>query len=71
VKLQKAIVNYWLEYYVNEGLCSLCGNRGVVDTQKTAKSDAGILSGRLNYCLCPNGQIARNAKMDLAELAKK
>lgn len=55
----KVITDYWIEHYTNLGLCSLCGNSGIVDTRKTAKSAAGVVSGRLNWCICPNGQIMR------------
>ena len=51
----------WLDYYLNQevGLCSLCGNSGVVDTRKTAVSQAGVSAGRLNWCICPNGRTLR------------
>jgi hypothetical protein len=58
---KNAITDYWLEHYVNEDvrLCSLCGNTGKIDTRGTAVSAAGVIAGRVNYCICPNGQGAR------------
>jgi hypothetical protein len=49
---------YWLEHYVDKTrqLCSLCGNTGLVDTRHTAISEAGVSAGRINFCICPNGQ---------------
>jgi hypothetical protein len=34
-RVNKTISNYWIEHYVSEnGLCSLCGNSGYIDTDK-------------------------------------
>jgi hypothetical protein len=57
-KRNKVVEIYWLDYYTNN-LCSLCGNTGIIDTRQTAISHAGFNSGRLNWCICPNGQISR------------
>jgi hypothetical protein len=48
----------WLDEFVDErtGLCSLCGNKGLIDTTGRAVSPAGVSSGRINFCLCPNGR---------------
>ncbi len=63
----KAVVDYWLKHYVSpRGHCSLCGNSGVVDT-RPAKTAAGVPSGRLNYCICPNGQILRAHGADMKQ----
>ncbi len=59
-KGQKVITDYWLQYYTGSSLCSLCGNSGVIDTRKTAISAAGVNQGRLNWCICPNGQGLRD-----------
>lgn len=61
----RAITRYWLDHYAPEGHCSLCGNRGVIDTRGTL-TPAGYPVGRLNYCICPNGQVLRrqNAKIE-------
>ncbi len=55
------ITNYWESYYIDHDsvLCSLCGNSGVIDT-RGAKSAAGVVSGRRNWCICPNGQALRH-----------
>lgn len=58
----KAVTAYWLEHYGtndDRGLCSLCGNSGVIDTRQTAISAVGVNSGRVNWCICPNGQAMR------------
>lgn len=60
-KDQKIITDYWVSNYLNKHLCSLCGNSGIIDTRRTAISPVGINSGRLNYCICPNGQCMRNS----------
>lgn len=51
----KAVTDYWLKFYV-EGVCTLCGNSGYVDTRKTAVSPLGVKVGRRQPCICPNGQ---------------
>jgi len=53
------ITKYWLDHYIHNDLCSLCGNSGTIDTRFTAVSAAGVRSGRLNWCICPNGQAMR------------
>ncbi len=52
------VKNYWVAFYVNKGLCSLCGNKGMIDTRGVT-SPAGVECGRINYCICPNGQNMR------------
>lgn len=54
----EAVTDYWSEYYSTNGLCSLCGNTGVIDTRGT-KTPAGVEVGRVNFCICPNGQALR------------
>jgi hypothetical protein len=66
-EMSKAVSAYWLKNYVNNGLCSLCGNYGVVDTQGV-QSPAAIVSGRLNFCICPNGQAWRKGDADIEKL---
>jgi len=83
---EKVIEDYFYKHYdntdvVSYGLCSLCGNMGVIDTRGRAISGAGIDAGRLNYCICPNGVEMRKQKAKLmgrdealaahAELVKK
>jgi hypothetical protein len=52
------ITDYWHEHYVNRGMCSLCGNSGVIDT-RGARTPMGLEVGRVNFCICPNGQLMR------------
>lgn len=59
----KAVVDYWLRHYINE-CCSLCGNSGIIDT-RGVKTAAGVKVGRLNWCICPNGQALRNSGLEL------
>lgn len=60
------LTRYWLKHYLNPrtNLCSLCGNRGYIDTTGV-KSQAGVETGRLNYCICPNGQAMRKRRLVL------
>ena len=58
-KKHKPVTNYWLEYYVNDIHCSLCGNSGFIDTRRRATLLSGKDVGRLNWCICPNGQAFR------------
>ena len=56
----KTVANYAMEFYVRDH-CTLCGNWGFVDTRGTA-TPAGVYVGRVNYCICPNGQDLRDQK---------
>lgn len=60
-ELNRPIADYAFDHYLaaDVGLCSLCGNTGIIDTRATAVSPAGYHAGRLNWCLCPNGQVDR------------
>jgi len=68
-KPTKAVVDYWIEHYLGGrlGLCTLCGNSGVIDTRGRAISPAGQHSGKLNFCICPNGQTMRLSGAELCE----
>lgn len=59
------IGKWWLEEYLDPhtGLCSLCGNVGVIDTIGRAISPVGVHSGRMNFCICPNGRAKKKAEM--------
>lgn len=52
-----AVTAYWLEHYCTEH-CTLCGNSGVIDTSM-AYTAANLRVGRINFCICPNGQAMR------------
>jgi hypothetical protein len=63
--IEMIVASYMLAMYTHErGICTLCGNRGVVDT-RGVRSPAGLEAGRLNYCLCPNGMALRGQGADL------
>jgi hypothetical protein len=51
------VTNYWHAFYATEH-CTLCGNHGVIDS-RGVKTPAGYEVGRLNWCICPNGQALR------------
>lgn len=53
------VEDYWIRYYAKDH-CTLCGNRGVIDT-RGVRTNAGLPTGRLNWCICPNGQIYRGS----------
>ena len=57
------VTQYWNEFYADRH-CTLCGNKGWIDTTGT-KTPAGVYVGRVNYCICPNGQALRKAKAGL------
>jgi hypothetical protein len=63
--IEEAKIDFWIKSYVADNkLCSLCGNTGVIDTRETAVSFADVNSGRLNWCLCPNGEALRKVSKD-------
>lgn len=51
------VTKYWLEYYADQH-CTICGNRGLIDS-RGVRTAAGTEVGRLNWCICPNGQALR------------
>lgn len=55
--ITKPIADYWSKNYCTMH-CTLCGNTGIIDTRGT-RTPAGWEVGRLNWCLCPNGQLMR------------
>jgi len=70
MRRNKKVTEYWLEYYVsnNWGLCSLCGNTGIIDSTQTAISPAGVKCGRKNFCICPNGQALRASELTIENI---
>ena len=62
--MNEAVVDYWLAHYA-DGLCTLCGNIGIIDTRERAISCADVHVGRLNFCICPNGQELREKDADI------
>jgi len=57
------VTKYWNEFYADKH-CTLCGNKGWINTTGT-KTPAGVAVGRVNYCICPNGQALRQHKIRL------
>lgn len=55
--------DYWLEFYMHKGHCSLCGNTGIIDTTGKCFTPAGLEVGRKNFCICPNGQAIRKCRI--------
>lgn len=55
------LTDVWYALYTKNGLCSLCGNSGTIDT-RGIQSTAGIPCGDLHLCICPNGQAIREQK---------
>ena len=51
------ITDYWYAFFAGEH-CTLCGNSGKIDT-RGVKTAAGLEVGRVNFCICPNGQCLR------------
>ena len=47
--------DFWFENYRTQH-CTICGNRGVIDSRGVTTS-AGVSVGRRNWCICPNGQV--------------
>jgi len=62
-KPNERLSHYWVKHYATDG-CTLCGNSGIIDT-RGLKSPAGRPFGRLNYCICPNGQIKRAVRREM------
>lgn len=54
---RRQLTDYWFENYATQH-CTLCGNGGVIDS-RGVKTPAGLEAGRLNWCICPNGQALR------------
>lgn len=55
---KKLLDDYWLKYYATQ-FCTICGNSGVIDS-RGVRTPAGVLVGRRNWCICPNGQAMLN-----------
>lgn len=59
------VTDYSFTYYSapENYMCTLCGQRGIIDT-RGVKTPAGVEVGRLNWCICPNGQAMREQSGD-------
>lgn len=51
------ITGYWHSFYCAQ-CCTLCGNWGWIDSVDV-RTPAGVSVGRVNWCICPNGQVCR------------
>lgn len=58
---KQALSNLWLDEFVVNGLCGLCGNNGQIDT-RGVKSPTGIECGGRFLCICPNGRAIKRAE---------
>lgn len=59
-KSDPGVTSYWLANYVRRGMCSLCGQSGILDTRATAVTATGLRCGEIHFCICPNGQTMRS-----------
>lgn len=64
-----SLTDYWLRSYAADH-CTLCANHGIIDSRGLL-TPAGVRVGRLNYCICPNGQALRAAGADMAIIAQR
>ncbi len=55
------VAEYAMTYYGDDHYCTLCGNTGIVDTRGARAGRLGKAVGRLNWCICPNGQVLRKS----------
>lgn len=46
----------WLDEFVQNGACCICGNSGVIDTRNVMFTPAGKHCGAEAFCICPNGR---------------
>lgn len=64
---KESVTQYWFDNYVEKNHCSLCGNSGKIDTTGVA-TYAGLIVGRVNFCICPNGMTHRRASSEINKL---
>lgn len=69
-KYDNKITDYWMQNYCDpvNHMCTLCGQSGVIHSEGI-RTPAGLLVGRANYCICPNGQAMREQSGNLTLLA--
>ena len=51
------VLDYWQTFYATCH-CTICGNSGIIDSRGIC-TPGGLSVGRLNWCICPNGQALR------------
>ena len=65
MRFNQRVTEYWHRYYVSQDgcghTCSLCANTGVIDTRGLKFRKKEVV-GRLNFCICPNGQALRKSE---------
>ena len=66
--MSEAVTKYWLDHYVRKGMCSLCGQSGILDTRGSAVTATGLHCGDIHFCICPNGQTWRETGKTAAEI---
>lgn len=49
----------WWEFVSDSGHCGLCGNHGIIDTQRNMFTPAGRECGVRRFCICPNGRVMK------------
>jgi len=71
MEYNEAVVDYWRDHYIDEKtkLCVLCANTGLFNITN-ARSLSGIISVRVDYCICKTGQAMRNAYIKGRQLGK-
>jgi len=69
IRTDEHVVGYWMEHHTRNGFCALCGNRGFLDTRGIT-TYAGHECGKLQFCICPNGQRARELGLNVGELSE-
>lgn len=57
LQFKQVLEDYWLKYAATMH-CTICGNCGIIDSRGVSTA-AGYVVGRLNWCICPNGQTMR------------
>jgi hypothetical protein len=65
----EALKEYWLANCATLH-CTICGNVGIIDSRGVA-TPAGEPCGRLNWCICPNGQVMRKASKQALPTAEQ
>ena len=63
-KQNDILTKYWLKHYIDEetGLCSLCGNTGVIFIKIVMNPSGKVLKrDYTTYCVCPNGRNLRKS----------
>jgi hypothetical protein len=49
----------WREFLSTSGLCSLCGNKGVIPAHKVVGPVGQLSDVGDCFCICPNGRVMK------------